>query len=382
MRQLESERVGTVKLQLSGYRAFIPHPLGPAGPTLEISNDIIRLISEAERALGELKGITEVLANPDLFVAFYVQKEALLSSQIEGTECTLDEVFQIDEKTDETKPVGEIINYIAAMNYGLENLKRLPISIRLINEIHEKLLHGLRGNGKYPGEIKRSQNWIGPSGCTLAEAAYVPPPPEKTIELLGDLETFYHADTTHSPLIKAAILHAHFETIHPYLDGNGRLGRLLITFMLCEQDILQRPLLYLSLFFKEHKKEYYELLMNVRFKGHWEEWITFFLRGVRHTSLEASKTARELLALQKKHKDQIQSSTIRNLNADRCYEIFLEKPILTINEAMKKLAVSYPTAKSAIEALIILGIVKQYDKAERNKRYSYDEYLAVLKRGT
>ena len=284
MKKLESNRSGQIVKQLNGYDAFIPEKLYPTGPTIETDMECVRLLSESERALGELKGITELLPDPDLFVAFYVQKEALLSSQIEGTQCSLDEVIQIDENTRTAKPVDEVVNYIKAMNDGLELLKNLQMSLRLIHQIHAKLLEQVRGSDKTPGEYKRSQNWIGPSGSTLQDAAYVPPPPEMMLELMGDFEKFYYSQDTLPILIKTAVLHYQFETIHPYLDGNCRLGRLLITFGLCEQKVLQRPLLYLSLFFKEHRTEYYQLLMDVRFRGAWEEWIKFFLRGIRSTS--------------------------------------------------------------------------------------------------
>ena len=210
-----------------------------------------------------LKGITKTVPDPDLFVAFYVQKEALLSAQIEGTQCSLDEVIQVEDKTNQLKPVSEVVNYINAMNYGLEKLQEIPMCLRLINEIHVKLLSDVRGKQRSPGAYKKTQNWIGSPGCQLHEAIFVPPPPSMMTELMGDFETFYHKNDTIPNIIKAAILHAHFETIHPYLDGNGRLGRLLITFVLCERKILDKPILYLSLFFKENKPIYYDMLMKI-----------------------------------------------------------------------------------------------------------------------
>ncbi len=343
---------------------------------------MIRLISDTERALGELKGVTEVLANPDLFVVFYVKKEALLSSQIEGTECTLDDVIQVDANTDRLKPVGEVINYINALNFGLERLQNLPFSTRLLNLIHERLLEGVRGQGKYPGELKRTQNWIGPSGCNLREATYVPPPPHETAGLMSDLEKFYHFENTLPPLLKASVLHSHFETIHPYLDGNGRLGRLLVTFFLCEQEILSRPLLYLSLFFKEHKDEYYELLTRVRLEGDWESWMKFFLKGVRETALEASHTVREILALQKEHREKIQTTLRTISNPLATYELFLESPIRTITDVRDCLEVTYPTAKKTVDALIEKGILSDYNSRERGKKIQYHQYLEILRRGT
>src|SRR4030042_1382300 len=267
MEQLQSDRMGVIINQPTGYSAFIPHKISEKGIVIKWDSELIRLLSEADRALGELKGTTETLPDPDLFIAFYVRKEALLSSQIEGTQCSLDEVLQVDDKTSELKPVQEVVNYINAMNQGLDELKNIPMSLRLINAIHKKLLEGVRGKDKNPGEYKRKQNWIGPSGCTLNEAVYVPSPPHMMLELMGDWESYYHTQKDIPPLIEAAILHSYFETIHPYIDGNGRVGRLLITFMLCEKKVLDKPLLYLSLFFKENRGQYYQLLMDVRFKG-------------------------------------------------------------------------------------------------------------------
>jgi Fic family protein len=382
MKKLESNRSGQIVKQLNGYDAFIPEKLYPTGPTIETDMECVRLLSESERALGELKGITELLPDPDLFVAFYVQKEALLSSQIEGTQCSLDEVIQIDENTRTAKPVDEVVNYIKAMNDGLELLKNLPMSLRLIHQIHAKLLEQVRGSDKTPGEYKRSQNWIGPSGCTLQDAAYVPPPPEMMLELMGDFEKFYYSQDTLPILIKTAVLHYQFETIHPYLDGNGRLGRLLITFGLCEQKVLQRPLLYLSLFFKEHRTEYYQLLMDVRFRGAWEEWIKFFLRGIRSTSEEASRTAREILAIQQKDSEAVKQRLGRHKIALATYDYICHRPIVTIPQIKKVLKSNYPTVKKVIDGLCGLGILSPYGSNERNKQFQYHNYLNILRRGT
>lgn len=382
MKNLESNRSGQIVKQLNGYSAFIPEKLYPNGPTIETDMECIRLLSEAERALGELKGITELLPDPDLFVSFYVQKEALLSSQIEGTQCSLDEVIQIDENTHTARPVDEVVNYIKAMNYGLNKLSDLPMSLRLLHQIHEVLLEQVRGADKTPGEYKRTQNWIGPAGCTLQDAAYIPPPPETMIGLMGDLENYYHSQDPLPVLIKMAVLHSQFETIHPYLDGNGRLGRLLITFSLCEKKVLQRPLLYLSLFFKEHRSEYYQLLMDVRFKGCWEEWIKFFLRGVRNTSEEASRTAREILVLQQRDREAIKQKLSGYKIAFACYDYICRQPILTIPQVIKVLKSNYPTVKKVFGGFCELGILSPYGSKERNKQFQYHDYLNILRKGT
>lgn len=382
MMRLISDRAGHIIKQPSGYQAFIPRALYPGGPALQFDVELINLISEASAALGELKGSTKLLPDPDLFVAFYVRKEALLSAQIEGTQCSLDEVIQVDENTQDTKPVHEVVNYIKAMNFGLDELKNLPMSIRLIHKIHEKILNDVRGKERTPGEFKRTQNWIGPPGCNLAEAVFVPPPPSMMNEIMGDFESFYHEEDSLPPLVKAAVMHSHFETIHPYLDGNGRLGRLLITFMLCEKEILDKPLLYLSLFFKEHRSTYYDLLMKVRFNGEWEPWIKFFLRGVRNTSQEACSTAKEILELQGADRAKIQAQLAQHKIAFSCYDLICKKPIITITETAKLLDVSYPSVKNFFDGLMQLDILKPYGEKERNKQFSYENYLQILRRGT
>lgn len=383
MGKIKSDRVGNISI-ISGNPVFIPHKLYPNGPEINISLDLFNLLDEAARALGELKGITETLPDPDLFVAFYVRKEALLSSQIEGTQCSLDEVIQVDEKTSEVEPVAEVVNYINAMNYGLENLSTLPISKRLIHNIHKKLLEGVRGREKTPGEYKHAQNWIGPPGSKIEEAEYIPPAPHMMEEYMSDFEKYYHEDHKENkfpPLIETAILHSYFETIHPYADGNGRLGRLLITFMLCERKILDKPLLYLSLFFKENKSHYYDLLMNVRLNGEWEEWIKFFLRGVRNTSLEAIRTANEIKSLQEKDRNSMLQESSHKI-AIQCFDLICRYPIISISVVVKKLNSNYPSIKRVFDDLIRLGILEYHSTKRRKKIFSYAKYLQILRRGT
>lgn len=383
MPKLESNRVGNIMRQPTGYDAFIPHQLCQHDPQIDINyNNMLQLVSEAERSLGELIGISKIIPDPDLFIAFYVRKEALLSSQIEGTQCSLEEVLQVDESVPEVKPVYEVVNYINAMNHGLQSLDTLPISLRLIHNIHKVLLEGVRGKEKTPGEYKRYQNYIGPAGCNLNEAVFISPPPNMMIELMGDWESYYYKELNYVDLIKAAILHAHFETIHPYADGNGRLGRLLVTFMLCEKKILQKPLLYLSLFFKEHRSDYYNLLMDVRFKGAWEEWILFFLRGVRNTSIEAVTTANEIMKIQAKHRSLVNEKLSRYKLAGPLYELLCREPIMSITKAIKKLDSTYPTVKNAFEGLIQIDILKQYNLTAKEKFFVYADYLEILNRGT
>ncbi|MFH1645731.1 MAG: Fic family protein, partial [Candidatus Omnitrophota bacterium] len=382
MQKLESDRMGVVVRQRSGYSAFIPHKLNDIISTIEFDAEMIKLLSEADRALGELKGLSKVLQEPDLFIACYVQKEALLSSQIEGTECSLDDVIQVEGNTLELKPVHEVVNYINAMNEGLLNLKKLPMSSRLLHIIHNILLQDVRGKEKEPGSFKRYQNWIGPPGCNLSEATYVPPPPYIVNDLMGDWELYYNDHKELPPLIEAALLHYYFETIHPYIDGNRRLGRLLITFMLCERKVLTKPLLYLSLFFKENRKDYYQLLMNARFKGELEEWIKFFLRGVRNTSKEATKTALEIKKLHTKDFDMIKVGLAGNRIAVPFFELVCSKPIVSISGAAKILNSTYPTTKNIIKKFVERNILKAYKGVSKKSTFVYAEYLEILKRGT
>ena len=378
-----SDRSGYIQKQPTGYNAYIPKHLMPTGPQYQRDAEYEKLLSEAHLKLGELNGITQVLPDPDLFVAFYVQKEALLSSQIEGTQSSMDEVILVDEQTKTMRPVDEVVNYVHAMNNGLKKITSIPFSTRLLHEMHTLLMDGVRGQDKTPGAYKTRQNWIGPEGCLLNEALYVPPPPHLNDELMGDLEKFYHsADSNIPDLIRAAIIHYQFETIHPYADGNGRLGRLIVTLMLVEKGLIDRPLLYLSLFFKEHKEKYYQLLMDVRFNGAWEEWIKFFLRGVRHTSTEAVQTAKDILQIQKKDREIVAQISTKSKNIIGAYEKICRKPVFTISSLAHDLGVTYPTSQQLVEKLLEKGILKERGEKERDKQFYYEKYLEILRRGT
>ncbi len=297
-------RAGRYIQQPTGYQAFIPASIPPE-PALRFDPELVTAISKAELALGRLDGAAQILPNPDLFVLMYVRKEAVLSSQIEGTQASLVDVLQFEAALEDGKPQDseEVSNYVGAMNYGLRRLRDFPISLRLIREIHAELLSGVRGSERNPGEFRTSQNWIGPSGCTLNDAQFVPPPPHEMMEALDNLERFLHAPIPMPQLMKAGIAHAQFETIHPFLDGNGRVGRLLITFLLCQQGILQYPLLYLSHYFKQHRSEYYERLQSIRESGDWEGWLKFFLKGVDEVSQEAAATAKQIVRLREEHRE-------------------------------------------------------------------------------
>jgi len=379
------DRAGIYMNNTDGYTSFLPKKL-PPDPPLTVDAETQEFLSLADRKLGRLDGIAEILPNPDLFVAMYVKKEALLSSQIEGTQASLIDVLDVDsiDKQDIKKShVDEVVNYVAAMNYGLDRLASLPLSLRLIREIHAILLSGVRGAEKSPGEFRRTQNWIGPQGCTLANATFVPPTVSEMNRAMGDLELFMH-DEEHRipPLIKIAYIHAQFETIHPFLDGNGRVGRLLITFWLCHQRILNQPLLYLSYYFKQNRTEYYDRLMDIRKKGAWENWVNFFLKGISEVSDEAIDSAKQILRLKNKYTEVLLRAESAN-SSIALYNTLFTSPVITRTQVAEYLKVTSPTAGSMVENFCSLGILKDITPDRiRNKKYSFAEYLAIIEKGT
>lgn len=373
-------RAGQFVKQDTGYRAFIPNPLPPE-PPLQMDAELNHLLSVADRALGRLDGVTSILPNPDLFVAMYVRHEAVLSSQIEGTQSTLEDVlqFEIDAKGHEQpKDVEEVVNYIHAMNHGLERLKELPLSLRLIREIHGKLLEGVRGRHHEPGEFRRSQNWIGPKGCTLTTATFVPPPVPEMHAALDNLEKFFHSTELTPRLIHCGLAHAQFETIHPFLDGNGRVGRLLITFLLCEQKILHRPLLYLSHYLKAHRAEYYDRLMAIRTDGNWEGWLKFFLKGVAEVSDAATNTARQILALRESGRRTLMESLGNSVAGHKLFDYLFEQPILTVRLVEQHLDCSYVKANQVVEQFVQAGLLQETTGWKRNRRFRFKPYLDLF----
>ena len=344
----------------------------------------VRLLSDADQGVGRLDGFAELLPNPDLFVAMYVRREAVLSSQIEGTQSTLDDVltFELGEDLREVPiDVDEIVNYVRAMNYGLDRLAELPLSLRLIREIHRELLAGVRGQERDPGEFRRTQNWIGPQNAPLSEATFVPPPPAEVQALLGDFEVFIHDEDELPPLIHCGLAHAQFETIHPFLDGNGRVGRLLITFLLMHRKILHRPLLYLSYFLKLHRIEYYDRLMAVRLDGDWEGWLRFFLRGIAETATEATATARQIVEMRKQHHALVEQSGL-GLNGLRLVDLLFERPLVNVNWVKDRLGpdgVSFATANNLVAEFQRLGLLEETTGGRRNRRYRYTPFLDLFK---
>lgn len=373
-------RAGTYIKQRKGYAAFIPAPL-PPDPSLNVDDRLMCLLSDADRALGRLDGVTAVLPNPDLFVAMYVKQEAVFSSQIEGTQSTLEDVLEYEAApTREKRPkdVEEVVNYVRAMNHGLQALDKLPLSLRLIRQIHAELMKGVRGGERTPGEFRRSQNWIGPPGCSLADAQFVPPPPHEMKQALGQLETFLHSRTSLPVLIHCGLAHAQFETIHPFLDGNGRMGRLLITFLLCERRVLHKPLLYLSYFLKAHRAEYYDRLMAVRNAGDWEGWLRFFLRGVHAVSTTSTETARSILDMRERHRVHITERLSNSANALKLLDYLFQRPMVSASEAKQVMEVSYVTASNVIGKLEEAGLLKEITGQKRNKVYRYEPYIALF----
>ncbi len=379
--QADSSRAGRYVLQPTDYRAFIPAPL-PPDPPIQISEKIQVLLSQADRALGRLDGSIQTLPHPDLFVYMYVRKEAVLSSQIEGTQSSLQDVLAAEARIlapDRPSDVNEVVNYVRAMNHGLSLLTELPVCIRLIREIHSKLLEGVRGSHLTPGEIRTTQNWIGAGGCTLNEATYVPPPPHEVAEHLAQFEKFLHSDPHLPLLIKIGLAHAQFETIHPFLDGNGRVGRLLITFLLCEQQVLLKPVLYLSYYFKQHRQTYYDHLQAVRDAGEWETWIQFFLRGVIEVSQQATDTARRILQLREDHRQFITENLGRAAgNGHRVLEHLYQNPIVSVNDVQSLIGTTYPAANNLVANLANGGILHEFTGQARNRRFIYRSYIRLF----
>lgn len=374
-------RAGNYVRQPTGYRAFIPTSLPPA-PPIDIDLEMQRLLSEADRALGRLEGSIQTLPNPDLFVLMYVRKEAVLSSQIEGTQASISDLLKAEAKVfdaDTPQDVDEVINYVTAMNYGLARLQDLPLSVRLIREIHGRLLDGVRGRNLQPGELRRSQNWIGPQGSTLLTATFVPPPHQDAETALGELEKFLHEEDHIPPLIKIGLAHAQFETIHPFLDGNGRVGRLLITFFLCQQGILYKPVLYLSHFFKQNRMEYYERLQKTRDEGAWEEWLKFFLRGVATVAVQATETAREIVSLREEHRSLITENFGSAVaTGAKLLEQLYKRPTINVNSAKDFLGISYPNANKLIEKFCVNKILFEVTGNARNRQFLYTPYIDLF----
>jgi len=378
---------GTYAVTVAGgetVRAFLPHPLPPR-PPLAFDGRLQQGLEAAVLALGRLDGVSTLLPDKSLFLYSYVRKEAVLSSQIEGTQSSLSDLllFELDETPGvPLDDVVEVSNYVAALDYGLARLREgFPLSLRLIREIHGVLLSRGRGSGKDPGEFRRSQNWIG--GSRPATAAFVPPPHTAVPECMTALERFLHADDDGLPvLVRAGLSHVQFETIHPFLDGNGRVGRLLITLLLCHAGVLRDPLLYLSLYLKERRPEYYRLLDAIRREGDWEEWLAFLLEGIRVSAAGAVDTAQRLATLFRDDRTKIESQGRRAGSALRVHDAIKARPILSMPEICRTTGLSFPAASSAMQLLVDTAVARELTGKRRNRLFVYDRYLGILNEGT
>ena len=365
-------------------RAFVPHPLPPS-PPIALDGPLQALLEQAVLALGRLDSVVTLLPDTSMFLYTYVRKEAVLSSQIEGTQSSLSDLLLFELEEAPGVPIDDVVevsNYVAAMEHGLRRLREgFPLSNRLIREIHGILLSRGRGSRKDPGHFRKSQNWIG--GTRPGNAAFVPPPPAAVPETMSELEKFLHADNKALPiLVKAGLAHVQFETIHPFLDGNGRVGRLLITFLLCQTGVLREPVLYLSLFFKQRRKDYYRLLDDVRRTGDWEAWLGFFLEGVRTTAAGAVSTAQRLIALFQEDQNRVQKQGRVAGSALRVHQVLKERPILSLQEVRRRAGLSFPAASSGMRVLTALGVARELTGRKRNRLFGYDRYMAILNEGT
>ncbi len=383
-----NNRAGYYVKQLQGdlaYKAFLPKPLPPK-PGVQL-NSLAKTLSKADQHIGRLDGLLKNIPNPELLILMYMKKEAVLSSQIEGTQASLSDILEKEENIlagiTENNDVRSTLNYIKAMDYGLKRIRKdnFPLSLRLIKELHKILLTGVRGKDKRPGKFRKSQNWIGPEGCAIADALFVPPPVFEMNEAMGQLEKYLY-DENNPVLIKCGLIHAQFETIHPFLDGNGRIGRLLITLLLILNNVISEPGLYLSYYFQKHKIEYYERLMAVRLSGDWENWLKFFLTGIAETSDNAIELSNKIIKLHKGYSELVREKMTRASAAIQFLNKIFIHPVFTVNEIKNYCNVSYNTAKNMIIKFKTLGIITKGNDKQRNRKYFFTEYISLLNEGT
>ena len=384
---IDKTRAGILKKNLHGdmaYKSFCPSDLPPT-PPIEINDKILDLLIDAHKTLAILDDRGKNIPDMNLFVSIYVQKEALLSSQIEGTQATLEDIFDPSNESNINADVSDVINYVKATNYAIERLKTLPLCNRLLLETHEILLSGVRGTEKNPGEFRNSQNWIGGQGSSLKTARYIPPNVEDMHHGLSELEKYMNLDERYDVLVNAALIHYQFETIHPFLDGNGRIGRLLIVLFLLEKEVLHTPALYLSYYLKENRTEYYDRMTRVRETGDYEQWVRFFLEGIIISAKSALITAEILIEIKENDMLKVLKASFTKRTQETVLSIFeytLSHPLIDISTTADKLKLSYNTVKKGIDNLEKLGILKQINKHKRNKIYYYENYLIILKDGT
>ena len=363
------------------YQSFKPNPLPPM-PEIEIDEEIVKLLVDANKQLVKLDTASQLISNADLFISMYVRKEALISSQIEGTQCTLDDVLDPEVEANANLDVSDVINYVKATQYALNRLERLPLCCRLIREIHEVLMENVRGQDKTPGEFRHSQNWIGPANCALKDARYIPPNVEDMQDAMSDLEKYINENTDYDPLIRVALIHYQFETIHPFLDCNGRIGRLLILLYLMEQELLAKPVIYISYFLKKNQIEYYDRISEVRRSGNFEQWIRFFLEAVSKAATDSLEAIRQLSALHDTNIEKLPKTTRSKDNLRAVFDYIEQYPIIDIKRTAKELDISYNTAATAVKKLVELGILQETTNAARNRVFAYEAYLGILRKDT
>ena len=363
------------------YQSFKPNPLPPI-PDIEMDGEIVKLLVDANKQLVKLDTASQLISNADLFISMYVRKEALISSQIEGTQCTLDDVLDPEVEANANLDVSDVINYVKATQYALKRLERLPLCCRLIREIHEVLMENVRGQDKTPGEFRHSQNWIGPANCSLKDARYIPPNVEDMQTAMSDLEKYINENVDYDPLIRAALIHYQFETIHPFLDGNGRIGRLLILLYLMEQRLIEKPVIYISYFLKKNQIEYYDRISEVRRTGNFEQWIRFFLEAVSKAASDSLEAIRQLSVLHDTNVEKLPKTTRSKDNLRAVFDYIEQYPIIDIKRTAKELEVSYNTVAAAVRKLVELGILQETTNAARNRVFAYEEYLAILRKDT
>lgn len=379
-----NNRAGHYKSNLSGemtYSSFVPSPLPPT-PPVELSNDIINLLVKANSQLVVLEAVASRIPNVALFISMYVRKEALMSSQIEGTQATLEDILDPLLDANANRDVADVVNYIKATEFAIKRLRSLPLCNRLLRETHAVLMEGVRGQEKNPGEFRRSQNWIGGQGSTLKNARYIPPAPDDMQAAMSDLEKYIHADDETDVLIRAALIHYQFETIHPFLDGNGRVGRLLITLFLMEKKILTTPALYISYFLKKNRIEYYDRMTEVRAKGDYEQWVKFFLQAIIESAEDATASIDELTSLHNANVTVISKLGRASKNALLVFNYLESNPIIEIGKTSEVLNISFNTVSSAVKRLVDVGILVQTSDSSRNRTFAYEAYLDILRKGT
>lgn len=379
-----NNRAGHYKSNLSGemtYKSFVPNPLPPS-PPIELTEDIIALLVKANSQLAVLESVATRIPNVELFVSMYVRKEALMSSQIEGTQATLEDVLDPMLDANTNRNVADVVNYIKATEFAINRLQALPLCNRLIKETHAVLMEGVRGQEKSPGEFRYSQNWIGGQGSTLKNARYIPPSPDDMLDAMSDLEKYINADDDLDTLIRAALIHYQFETIHPFLDGNGRVGRLLITLFLMEKKVLTTPALYISYFLKKNRVEYYDRMTEVRTKGNYEQWVKFFLQAIMESAEDATATIDELIVLHDANAAKISKLGRAAKNVMLVFNYLESNPIIEIRKTSEALGVAFNTTSSAVNRLIDADILVQTSNNSRNRTFAYEAYLDILRKGT